>query len=1158
MKFIKLYSNEGTQWNPIVNFTDLKITKEINTLDTIEFKVPLSDDRIPYIETEGYVRVSDGKFVIKEVTKKDDGVEVYGIADIEDLNSKRVYSYSIKDASVVSAFNLALSYLTNSSWILINKSTITRKRSMKLKKMSVYEIIQKLIDLYFVEVRFDTINKYIYLYNSKGMGVDNGCRFMENINLESLEVKEDTSDFATILYAYGKDDLNFSSINDGKTYVTNYTWSKKKIVKTWTDNRYANKEYLLEDAKLKLAECATPFFSYTATIKDLSKMIDNNNVFKFNLGDTITIYSKTKDVKIKQRVIKYVKYPCEPEKNTVELANRTRTLEQKQATYRKFVEAAQTAYDSDNTVSNVSDNAVGSSTIKNGAVNSDKISNGAIKSVHIDEAQIKSAHIGNAEIKSANIGNAQIKSAHIDEAQIDTAHIKDAAITSAKINFLSADKIITGTLDASKVNVTNLNANNITSGTIDANKIEVKNLSANNIDTTELKAAIINAGALTSDSVKSITIDASQITSGEIDATNINIKNINGNHIADGTILAEALANEVITNLQGTTVYYTATEPTGDIKEGSLWYKTVIGKNEVVNVFVYENNAWIEKKLDAQAFVANSITSREISSEYIYSGNIYADQITVSSDTTKNTLSGFTISDDAIYRNHSGLGAPGNGNIYLGVNGFSLSDKMIYSSADDQLRFGNDVKVTWGNISDPPTIPTDISDLNNDAGYITADDVPDMPTDEYITTISRNSITSEVIKGWNLEVGNQVKMGENAVISWNNISSKPTIPTNISQLANDAGFQNYAGVVQITRDTIDAPFIRALKLKVGTDIEMSENAVIKWSNISDSPTIPTNTSQLTNDSGFATTTYVNNAISGVSGITLPSYITSTKITSTTIESPAISGGTILSSKIQTDKLYIQKSGYVYDTDESENVRFIYMVGDLTSDTKLRMGRVSLNNYSKLYNSIDFEDSSQVRTITLNTDIVYAQTLAPVNIAFDGNIYNAAEPSAALTLKASAVNSGKNTAGFFRPIKDADTSFKNGIMYLGGASYKWKAIYCATGSILTSDRNLKTNITDLDSKYLDLFDRLQPVQYKLINGDRIHTGFIAQDVEASMTEVGLTTEDFGGFCKDLKENSTDEYIYGLRYEEFIAINTAKIKQLEQKINELEAIINTQME
>ena len=195
----------------------------------------------------------------------------------------------------------------------------------------------------------------------------------------------------------------------------------------------------------------------------------------------------------------------------------------------------------------------------------------------------------------------------------------------------------------------------------------------------------------------------------------------------------------------------------------------------------------------------------------------------------------------------------------------------------NEIQMGENAVISWGNISgtdnvatkdEIPTVPTNISDFTNDAGYITAADVPDMPTEEYITTISRNAITSEVIKGWNLEVGNQVKMGANATLSWNNISSKPTIPTdisdltgsenlatkdeipkvptklselandagfaytgdiptNISQLANDAGFQDYAGVVQISRDTIDAPFIRALKLKVGTDIEMGENAVIK-------------------------------------------------------------------------------------------------------------------------------------------------------------------------------------------------------------------------------------------------------------------------------------------------------------------------------------------
>lgn len=672
---------------------------------------------------------------------------------------------------------------------------------------------------------------------------------------------------------------------------------------------------------------------------------------------------------------------------------------------------------------------------------------------------------------------------------------------------------------------------------------------------------------------------------------------------------------------------------------GGLGY---FNNNTLQHIGITNDGNIVANNIASNGLITNSFTIGKVDSDDTnyamrFDGNTgkitFGSGVTISWSDIKDTPTNIATTDDIPIKlsqlaNDTGFATTGDipTNISQLINdsGFKNFEEVVQISKDTitapfiaslNLKVGNEIQmgenavISWGNISgtdnvatkdEIPTVPTNISDFTNDAGYITAADVPEMPTEEYITTISRNSITSEVIKGWNLEVGNQVKMGANATLSWNNISSKPTIPTdisdltgsenlatkdeipkvptklselandagfattedipiNISQLANDAGFQNYAGVVQISKDTIDAPFIRALKLKVGTDIEMGPNAVIKWSNISDSPTIPTNTSQLTNDSGFATTTYVNNAISGVSGLTLPSYITSTKITSTTIESPAISGGTILSSKIQTDKLYIQKSGYIYDTDTSKNVRFIYMVGDSTSDTEIRMGRVSVNGYSNKYNSIDFNDVSQERIITLNTDVVNAPILTPDAIDLtNGEIYSSAYPRASVTIRAASVNNGSNTAGFFRPTIDAGTSFKNGIMYLGGASYKWKAIYCATGTINTSDRNLKTDITDLDSKYLDLFDRLQPVQYKLLSGDRIHTGFVAQDIEASMTEVGLTAEDFGGFCKDLKENSTDEYIYGLRYEEFIAINTAKIKQLEQKIKELEATINSQTE
>ena len=148
--------------------------------------------------------------------------------------------------------------------------------------------------------------------------------------------------------------------------------------------------------------------------------------------------------------------------------------------------------------------------------------------------------------------------------------------------------------------------------------------------------------------------------------------------------------------------------------------------------------------------------------------------------------------------------------------------------------------------------------------------------------------------------------------------------------------------------------------------------------------------------------------------------------------------------------------------------------------------------------------------------------------------------------------------------------------LGSASYKWREIYSNTGAIQTSDRNQKDNIYALtdNNKILQFFLLLQPVSFTFRDGTsgRTHIGFISQDVETAMKQVGMTDLDFAGFCKDQKHvldrktrevKQTDpetgesytvkeeyleeipvegEYIYSLRYEEFIAINTMMIQQL----------------
>lgn len=99
--------------------------------------------------------------------------------------------------------------------------------------------------------------------------------------------------------------------------------------------------------------------------------------------------------------------------------------------------------------------------------------------------------------------------------------------------------------------------------------------------------------------------------------------------------------------------------------------------------------------------------------------------------------------------------------------------------------------------------------------------------------------------------------------------------------------------------------------------------------------------------------------------------------------------------------------------------------------------------------------------------------------------------------------------------------------------------------VTSDRNAKDDIRyDVAEKYISLFDRLNPVSF-LYKGKEAkrHLGFIAQDVEDVLNEIGMPLDDFAALSVD------DEGRYGLSYGEFVAVLTAKIQQLERKIEEL---------
>lgn len=67
-----------------------------------------------------------------------------------------------------------------------------------------------------------------------------------------------------------------------------------------------------------------------------------------------------------------------------------------------------------------------------------------------------------------------------------------------------------------------------------------------------------------------------------------------------------------------------------------------------------------------------------------------------------------------------------------------------------------------------------------------------------------------------LEVGTNVTMGENATISWGNVTEHPKIPSDTNDLTNGAGYQNASQVTNITKNTVTTEFVNALKVKAGS------------------------------------------------------------------------------------------------------------------------------------------------------------------------------------------------------------------------------------------------------------------------------------------------------------------------------------------------------
>lgn len=335
---IRLTDINGEQ-HPLTAYDNFHIKHKYDGCDVMSFCVDTAHEQYKLLHEECKIVTDGNEWLIKKID--DDKIDCE--LNFDFLKTTVYSSYKSETRSLSEVLE---SHLPE-GWVIVGANISTIRRTIEFDFCTDFDVVMQCLDTYKVCFVWLIKEKRVIVHKPDAM-MPTGEYVTSELNLRSLSFKGSSTEFATRLYAYGKDgmtmeeamvdDGNGGTVRYGLPYVENHSYAEKTVCAYWSDDRYTVPENLYADALELLGKKAIPERSYECDVVDLAKQDSRYAFLEFAMHKKITLIDVERNIKVEHQIVEYDEWPDESNENSVTLSCVPQTI---QTTVKSMVKASE-------------------------------------------------------------------------------------------------------------------------------------------------------------------------------------------------------------------------------------------------------------------------------------------------------------------------------------------------------------------------------------------------------------------------------------------------------------------------------------------------------------------------------------------------------------------------------------------------------------------------------------------------------------------------------------------------------------------------------------------------------------------------------------------------------------------------------------------------